>query len=53
MFYAALKWLTETRWKMRIDFSSVTRYGYGVDWLIESQIRDVVKNHFEKIEEVK
>jgi hypothetical protein len=53
MFYAALKWLTQTRWKMRIDFSSVTRYGYGVDWLIESQIADVVKNHFEKIEEVK
>lgn len=52
-FYSALKWLTETRWKMRIDFSTVTRYGYDVDWLICEQIEDVVKNHFTKIEEVK
>lgn len=53
-FYRALKWLTEKRWKMRIDFSTVTRYGYDVDWLIESQIHEVVKAEFaKKIEEVK
>ena len=45
-FYKALKWLTERRFKTRIDFSTVTRYGYGVDHLIRQQIRDLVKAEF-------
>jgi hypothetical protein len=53
-FYAALKWLTEKRFGIKIDFSSVTRYGYDVDRLIDYQIEDVVEAEFEKkIEEVK
>ena len=49
-FYYALKWLTETRWKMILDFSDVTRYGYIVDATIESQIADRVRAEFEKSE---
>lgn len=45
-FYKALKWLTERRFKTRIDFSTVTRYGYAVDHLIRAQIRDLVKAEF-------
>lgn len=53
-FYKALKWLTETRFRMILDFSTVTRYGYDIDWLIEGQIREIAKKTFEKkIEEVK
>lgn len=47
-FYHALKWLTETRWKMIIDFSPVTRYGYEVDWIISKQIDDKVRAEFQK-----
>ena len=47
-FYIALKWLTETRWKMLLDFSQVGRYGYEVDSMIEAQIHDRVRAEFEK-----
>lgn len=45
-FYEALKWLTERRFKTRIDFSTVTRYGYAIDHLIRAQIRDLVIAEF-------
>jgi len=51
-FYKALKWLTERRFKMRIDFSTVTRYGYATDRLIKSQIHDLVKAEFAVINPV-
>lgn len=47
-FYNALKWLAEARFKTRIDFSTVTRYGYWVDGLIATQIDDIVRAEFEK-----
>lgn len=47
-FYSALKWLTEARFKVRVDFSQVTRYGYAVDWIIEQQIDDIVRAEFQK-----
>jgi len=50
-FYMALKWLAETRFRMIIDFSKITRYGYEVDWVISGQIADAVRKTFEKIEE--
>ncbi len=52
-FYLALKWLTETRWKVRVDYSKVTRWGYDVDYIIIKQIKDVVKQHFDKPVETK
>jgi predicted RNA-binding Zn-ribbon protein involved in translation (DUF1610 family) len=47
-FYMALKWLTETRWKMIVDFSGVTSYGYYVDRIIEQQIDEKVRAEFQK-----
>lgn len=52
-FYKVLKWLAETRFRMIIDFSMVTKYGYEVDWIIASQTIDAVRKTFEKVEEVK
>lgn len=48
-FYMALRWLTEARWKMTLNFCTVTKYGYAVDRLIESQIKDKVRAEFEKV----
>lgn len=48
VFYKALKDVTERRFKMRIDFSQVTKYGYEVDWIIEKQIDANVRAAFEK-----
>ena len=45
-FYMALRWLTEARWKMTLNFSTVTKYGYAVDRLIESQITDITSTAF-------
>jgi hypothetical protein len=45
----ALRWLTEARWKMTLNFCTVTKYGYAVDRLIESQIKDKVRAEFEKV----
>jgi len=47
-FYVALKWLTERRFGIIVDFSKVTRYGYEVDWIIEYQIHDIVRAEFAK-----
>jgi len=47
-FYWALKWLTERRFGIIVDFSQVTRYGYAVDWIIEHQINDIVRAEFAK-----
>jgi hypothetical protein len=47
-FYYALKWLTETRFKIIVDYSKVTRYGYAVDRMIEQQIDDIVRAEFKK-----
>jgi predicted RNA-binding Zn-ribbon protein involved in translation (DUF1610 family) len=47
-FYMALKWLTETRWKMILNFTTVTSYGYHVDHIIESQIHEMARAEFEK-----
>lgn len=45
-FYMALRWLTEARWKITLNFSTVTKYGYAVDRLIESQIKDITSTAF-------
>jgi hypothetical protein len=45
-FYMALRWLTEARWKMTLNFCTVTKYGYAVDRLIESQIKDITSTAF-------
>lgn len=37
-FYHALKAITEARWKTRISFYEVGRYGYAVDAIIEEQL---------------
>jgi len=38
VFYKALKDVAERRWKVRISFAEVTKYGYVVDDIIRSQI---------------
>ena len=45
-FYTALKWLTETRWNITLNFSTVTKYGYAVDRLIEEQIKEITSKAF-------
>lgn len=37
-FYKAMKDVTERRWKTRISFYEVTKYGYNVDGIIGSQL---------------
>lgn len=39
VFYKALKDVTERRWRKRISFHEVTRYGYEVDDIIRKQIQ--------------
>jgi len=47
-FYSALIWLTERRWRTTIkDRHTITRYGYHIDWMIERQITDIVRSHFQ------
>ena len=40
VFYKALKDVSERRWKVRISFAEVTKYGYVVDGIIRSQIHE-------------
>lgn len=40
VFYKALKDLAERRWKVRISYYGVTRWGYAVDGLLRKQLRD-------------
>lgn len=40
VFYKALKDVTERRWRKRISFHEVTRYGYEVDDIIRKQIQE-------------
>jgi hypothetical protein len=47
-FYMALKWLTETRWRITLNFTEVSGYGYYIDRMIERQIDDIVRAAFEK-----
>lgn len=37
-FYRMLKHVVEKRWKVRISFAQVTKWGYAVDRIIEDQI---------------
>ena len=47
-FYSALIWLTERRWRTTIkDRHTITAYGYHIDAMIERQIDDIVRNHFQ------
>lgn len=41
VFYNALRDVTQRRFKIRISFFAVTRYGYEVDAIIERQLRDL------------
>jgi hypothetical protein len=43
VFYKALKDVCERRWKKRISFHEVTKYGYAVDYIIEKQIAPEIK----------
>lgn len=43
VFYRALKEIYEARWKKHMDWSEVTRFGYIVDGIMESQIQDELK----------
>jgi len=42
VFYKALKDVCERRWKKRISFHEVTKYGYAVDYIIGKQIEPEV-----------
>jgi hypothetical protein len=41
VFYNALRDVTQRRFKVRISFFEVTRYGYDVDRIIERQLHDL------------
>lgn len=47
-FYYALKWITERRFGIIVNYSQATRYGYVVDSIIEEQIDDIVRSTFQK-----
>ena len=51
VFYNCLRDVTQRRFKVRISFSDVTRYGYAVDHIIEKQLNDLnVYEVFKKVE---
>jgi hypothetical protein len=41
VFYNAVKDILERRFKIRISFYEVSRYGYEVDYLIDRQLREL------------
>lgn len=52
-FYKTLKDVCERRWKVRISFAEVTRWGYAVDVIIQRQINPIVKAEVERRRAVK
>ena len=48
VFYKALKDLYQRRWKRQMNWSAVTRFGYEVDSIMESQIGDLVDRAWKK-----
>jgi len=48
LFYKSLKAIIEKRWKTRISFYEVTRYGYEVDSIMRDQLKKNNCVNFEK-----
>ena len=42
-FYRMLKHAVEKRWKVRVSFAQVTKWGYAVDWIMEEQTEHLWK----------
>ena len=47
LFYNSLKVIIEKRWKTRISFYEVTRYGYAVDYMMRDQLKKNKTVNFE------